>query len=111
MRGVNYPMLMLMWQDFPRHVPGRKKTTQEMVAERRSRNGQPEMCIRDRLTGCLADGLNKEIWIPEIIEKFYPETSFVSDSRDFSMWTCLLYTSFMACTPGRFQRSAVMSFR
>ena len=40
-----------------------------------------------QLTGCLADGLNKEIWIPEIIEKFYPETSFVSDSRDFSMWT------------------------
>ena len=40
-----------------------------------------------QLTGCLAEGLNKEIWIPEIIEKFYPETSFVSDSRDFSMWT------------------------
>ncbi|MFR5958672.1 MAG: hypothetical protein ACLUHA_03115 [Bacteroides stercoris] len=40
-----------------------------------------------QLTGCLADGLNKEIWIPEIIEKFYPENSFVSDSRDFSMWT------------------------
>lgn len=31
-----------------------------------------------QLTGCLAEGLNKEIWIPEIIEKFYPETSFVS---------------------------------
>ena len=45
MRGVNCPMLMLMWQDFPRHVPGRKKTTQEMVAERRSRNGQPDIRI------------------------------------------------------------------
>lgn len=39
------------------------------------------------LTGCLADGLNKEIWIPEIIEKFYPTDTFVADSRDFSMWT------------------------
>ena len=24
MRGVNYPTLMLMWQDYPRHVDGRK---------------------------------------------------------------------------------------
>lgn len=32
-RGVNYPMLMLMWQDFPRHVEGRKKTSLEMLQE------------------------------------------------------------------------------
>lgn len=32
-RGVNYPMLMLMWQDFPRHVEGRKKTTLEIFQE------------------------------------------------------------------------------
>lgn len=49
MRGVNCPMLMLMWQDFPRHVPGRKKTTQEMVAERRSRNEQPDISPADYL--------------------------------------------------------------
>lgn len=40
-----------------------------------------------QLSGCLADGLNKEIWLPEIIEKFYPADTFVADSRDFSMWT------------------------
>lgn len=40
-----------------------------------------------RMGGCLLDGLNKEIWLPEIIEKFYPETSFVSEARDFDMWT------------------------
>jgi hypothetical protein len=34
----------------------------------------------------LRDGLNKEIWIPEIIEKFYPATSFLSYSRDLSPW-------------------------
>lgn len=39
-----------------------------------------------QLTGCLADGLNKEIWIPGIIEKFYPENNFVSDARDFDAW-------------------------
>ncbi|MFV0403650.1 MAG: hypothetical protein ACK5KV_06840 [Bacteroides graminisolvens] len=38
------------------------------------------------LTGCLADGLNREIWLPDIIEKFYPDDSFVTFSRDFSMW-------------------------
>ena len=32
-RGVNYPMLMLMWQDFPRHVEGRKKTNIEILQE------------------------------------------------------------------------------
>lgn len=43
-RGVNYPMLMLMWQDFPRHVEGRKKTNleilQEMNAEAPPGNGR-----------------------------------------------------------------------
>ena len=33
MRGVNYPTLMLMWQDYPRHVDGRKKTTLELFRE------------------------------------------------------------------------------
>lgn len=33
MRGVNYPSLMLMWQDYPRHVDGRKKTTLEYLRE------------------------------------------------------------------------------
>ncbi len=32
-RGINYPMLMLMWQDYPRHVDGRKKTTLELFRE------------------------------------------------------------------------------
>lgn len=31
--GVNYPTLMLMWQDFPRHVEGRKKTNLEILQE------------------------------------------------------------------------------
>lgn len=35
-RGVNYPMLMLMWQDFPRHVEGRKKTNLEVLQEMES---------------------------------------------------------------------------
>lgn len=33
MRGVNYPMLMLMWQDYPRPVQGRKKTPLELFKE------------------------------------------------------------------------------
>ncbi|WP_303208680.1 hypothetical protein [Bacteroides oleiciplenus] len=33
MRGVNYPTLMLMWQDYPRHVDRRKKTTLEYLRE------------------------------------------------------------------------------
>jgi hypothetical protein len=36
--------------------------------------------------GCALEGLNKEIWIPEIIEKFYPETSFLNYSKDLSAW-------------------------
>ena len=60
MRGVNYPMLMLMWQDFPRHVPGRKKTTQEMVAERRSRNGQPDISPVDYLQQLLDEEENAD---------------------------------------------------
>jgi hypothetical protein len=36
--------------------------------------------------GCLRDGLNKEIWIPEILEKFYPATVFLTHSRDLSPW-------------------------
>lgn len=29
-------------------------------------------------------GLNKEIWINQILEKFYPNASFLTESRDFS---------------------------
>lgn len=36
--------------------------------------------------GCLRDGLNKEIWIPEIIEKFYADDSFVSYAKDLDAW-------------------------
>lgn len=60
MRGVNCPMLMLMWQDFPRHVQGRKKTTQEMVAERRSRNGQPDISPADYLQQLLDEEENAD---------------------------------------------------
>lgn len=31
--GINYPTLMLMWQDFPRHMEGRKKTNLEILQE------------------------------------------------------------------------------
>ena len=58
MRGVNYPMLMLMWQDFPRHVPGRKKTTQEMVAEMKSRNRQSDIAPSDYLQQLLDEEEN-----------------------------------------------------
>ncbi len=40
-----------------------------------------------RMTGCLAEGLNKEIWIPELVEKFYPDGSFVNEARDLDAWT------------------------
>ena len=40
-----------------------------------------------KLTGCLADGLNKEIWLPGIIEHFIPETSFVNEARNLDAWT------------------------
>lgn len=60
MRGVNYPMLMLMWQDFPRHVEGRKKTTQEMVAEMRSRNKQPDISPADYLQQLLDEEENAD---------------------------------------------------
>ena len=40
-----------------------------------------------RMTGCLADGLNKEIWLPELIEKFYPTDGFVSEARNLDAWT------------------------
>lgn len=36
------------------------------------------------LSGCLAEGLNREIWIPEIIEKFTPRTR---SSRIRRAWT------------------------
>ena len=36
--------------------------------------------------GALREGLNKEIWIPEIIEKFYPDTGFMKEAKDLSVW-------------------------
>ena len=38
------------------------------------------------LSGCLAEGLNREIWIPEIIEKFYPSDSFLAHSKSLDAW-------------------------
>ena len=33
-------------------------------------------------SGCLLDGLNKEIWLPGIVEQFFPSDSFVNESRN-----------------------------
>ena len=30
LHGVNYPTLMLMWRDCPRHIPARRKTPAEL---------------------------------------------------------------------------------
>ena len=38
------------------------------------------------MAGCLCEGLNKEIWIPEIIEKFYPADSFITYSKSLDAW-------------------------
>lgn len=38
------------------------------------------------MSGCLCEGLNKEIWIPEIIEKFYPSDSFLTYSKSLDAW-------------------------
>ena len=38
------------------------------------------------LSGCLAEGLNREIWIPENIEKFYPSDSFLAHSKSLDAW-------------------------
>lgn len=38
------------------------------------------------LSGCLAEGLNREIWIPEIIEKFYHSDSFLTHSKSLDAW-------------------------
>lgn len=37
-------------------------------------------------SGCLLDGLNQEIWIPEIIEKFYPADNFLSYAKSLDAW-------------------------
>ena len=37
-------------------------------------------------TGCLMEGLNREIWIPEIIEKFYPSDSFLAYAKSLDAW-------------------------
>lgn len=41
---------------------------------------------RGDLSGSLMAGLNKEIWLAEIMEKFYPDWSFLSVVRDLSMF-------------------------
>ncbi len=38
------------------------------------------------MSGCLCEGVNKEIWIPEIIEKFYPSDSFLTYSKSLDAW-------------------------
>ena len=40
-----------------------------------------------RMSGCLRDGLNREIWLPDIVEQFVPDTSFVNEARDLDAWT------------------------
>lgn len=38
------------------------------------------------MTGCLCEGLNREIWVPEILEKFYPSDSFLAHSKSLDAW-------------------------
>lgn len=40
--------------------------------------------LTPNLNGALYVGLNKEIWLAEIKEKFYPDTSFLKEPRDLS---------------------------
>lgn len=37
-----------------------------------------------QVSGALFAGLNKEIWLPEIMEDFYADDSFLKESRDFT---------------------------
>lgn len=39
-----------------------------------------------QMTGCLMEGLNREIWLPEIIEKFYPADSFLAYAKSLDAW-------------------------
>ena len=39
LHGVNYPTLMLMWRDCPRHIPARRKTPAELSREMSARSG------------------------------------------------------------------------
>lgn len=38
------------------------------------------------MSGCLCEGLNREIWIPEILEKFYPADSFLANAKNLDPW-------------------------
>lgn len=38
------------------------------------------------MAGCLCEGLNREIWVPEILEKFYPSDSFLAYSKSLDAW-------------------------
>lgn len=40
LHGVNYPTLMLMWRDCPRHVPSRRKTPAELSREMSAHGGR-----------------------------------------------------------------------
>ena len=41
---------------------------------------------KEELTNILRVGLNKEIWISDIKEGFYPDTSFLSSAENWDMW-------------------------
>lgn len=41
---------------------------------------------RPKNVSMLKEGLNKEIWIPELIEAFYPDWSFLNEADDMSEW-------------------------
>lgn len=42
--------------------------------------------IGNTAVAVLYDGLNKEIWLPELMEGFYADDSFLSEARDMSMF-------------------------
>ena len=46
LHGVNYPTLMLMWRDCPRHIPARRKTPAELSREMSARSGGPQLFFR-----------------------------------------------------------------
>lgn len=59
-RGVNYPMLMLMWQDFPRHVEGRKKSNLEILREMEAEESDVPSERNDRNAIAYLQQLEKE---------------------------------------------------
>ena len=47
-------------------------------------NGAGVLKSQLNLTGCLQAGLLKEIWLPDIMEQFWPDWSFLKEARDMS---------------------------